>query len=930
MGLTLPAMALARPLEREADLHQLTELLGTASRGRGQVCVIEGPSGVGKTRLLDECYEMSRSLGMDAVRARGSELTRDYPFGVARTLFEARLIRAAPALRTVLMRGPAVLAEPVFGHGEATEEFGVIHGLYWLTVNFAEYSPMAILIDDVHWADDFTLRFLAYIAERIEDIAVALVVVIRTGDPFAESQLVTHLWDAASTAPIRPTELSERAVQTLLADALQDREVDATLARAVVRDTGGNPLFVVAVADAIGAGVDTEIHTPESVRRHIILRMARLNHAASSLAKAASVLGDDAELRHAIRLADMDADGGLVAAQNLLETEVFATADPVVFTHRITRMAIYSMLEPGERLALHKRAAELLAAGRQEPEAVAEHLLHAGPTDEAWALAALHEAGRAAARKGAPAAAMRYLRRAVESADVSRLPARVLIDLGLAEAAAGEQTSLDRFEQALDLVSHPDERAEALYSLGQTLYRFGHYAEAGVTFRRGATLFEGGDRQTRLRFEGAACGAEYHLTPAQRGPSITIDDRDADGPGGRAVLAFQALRDALTQPPAHKAGELAERALGEGALLAEQTSDGPSVNLATLALLHAGRVVEAHRAAEATIRDARERGGLLAYAEASLVRSLVLLVRGHITDAAADAQVAWDGMRSRSHVQAHTALATLAHCMVERDELDQAAALFRQEWEEVPTRDAPAIDAYVYTTRGLLHLRRRDLDAARCDLDAAENAMRPYGAINPAASSWRSLAGIAAHLSGDEQRAHELFDEEIRLAELFDVPICLGIALRRKAVSQSPDQARNTLEEAVRILENTEATLELARSHGELGRVLRRSGERVLAREHLGIGLDLAYRCCAIGLEAEIRKELTAAGARPRRTAVTGIESLTPTELRVAQLAAGGLSNRELAEQIFVSSNTIAWHLHNVYRKLAIESREQLRPLLDD
>ena len=131
-----------------------------------------------------------------------------------------------------------------------------------------------------------------------------------------------------------------------------------------------------------------------------------------------------------------------------------------------------------------------------------------GPIQGAWALEVLHDAGRAAARKGAPSAALRYLRAAVEVADTDELAARVLIDVGLAEAAAGEPTSLDRFEQALNLLSEPTERADALYSLGRTLYRFGRYADACVAFRMGAQLFEGGDQQLRLRFEGAALSAE--------------------------------------------------------------------------------------------------------------------------------------------------------------------------------------------------------------------------------------------------------------------------------------------------------------------------------------------------------------------------------------------------------------------------------------
>jgi DNA-binding CsgD family transcriptional regulator len=174
-----------------------------------------------------------------------------------------------------------------------------------------------------------------------------------------------------------------------------------------------------------------------------------------------------------------------------------------------------------------------------------------------------------------------------------------------------------------------------------------------------------------------------------------------------------------------------------------------------------------------------------------------------------------------------------------------------------------------------------------------------------------------------------LIQEEILLARRYEVPIALGVALRHRAMIERGQQALDTLRQAVAALETTDAKLELAYAHAALGRGLRRAGQRVEARHHLTISLDLAHRCGASGLEAEIRLELTAAGARPRRPALSGIESLTPTELRVAQLAAQGGSNRDIAEMIFVSRNTVAWHLRNVYRKLQIDSREHLTRLVE-
>ena len=924
MGFTIAGMGLAEPLEREAELMQLSAMLSAAQVGRGRVCVIEGPSGVGKSRLLDECAYAAKGLEMSVLRARCSELTRDHPFGVVRTLLEPTLVRSDAETRAKLMHGPAAMAEPVFGPREAFDEFGVIHGLYWLTVNIAEQRPAAVLVDDVLWADDFSLRYLAYLADRIDDIPAAVVVAIRLGDPGADSPLIAHLSDAAGRPPIRPANLSQTAVRALLTDALPDRDVEADLTQTVLVETGGNPYLVVAVADAIRAGEVAGATTPDSVRRQITRRLSRMDPATQTLAKAASVLGDDAALSEAVRLAGLRPDEGRAAADELVAAHVLVSADPIVFAHRIVRMTIHDLLAPRKRTAFHAHAAKVLAANRTEPEVVAEHLLLAGPPRDAWSVSALQEAGRSAARKGAPGAAVRYLRSALDAADAADPPPELLVELCLAQASAGEATSLARFEQALQHIREPGRRADALYSLGQTLYRFGRYTDAGTVFRRGAALFEDGDRQVRLRFEAAAFGAEYHLPPEQHGP---LSAADGTGPGDRAVLAVHSLRECLTSPPASIGADLATRALQDGMLLAELTSRSPVVSLAVLALLHSGRLVEAHEAADAVVTDARGRGAPMAYAEASLCRALVLLARGRITEAAVDAQMALDRMGWHAH--ARTAAATLANCMIERGELTEAASVLDRVEEIPPPVDVPGVDAYVYLARGRLHLGLRDIEAARKDLVAAEEALQVFGDANPSALPWRSLAGVIAHLGGDQPRANVLIQEEIRLAQSYEVPIALGVALRRRAMTERGQQALDTLRQAIAALETTEAKLELAHAHAGLGRGLRRAGQRVEARHHLTIGLDLAHRCGASGLEAEIRQELAAAGARPRRPALSGVESLTPTELRVAQLAAQGGSNRDIAEIIFVSRNTVAWHLRNVYRKLQIDSREQLARVVE-
>lgn len=913
-------MAATEPLEREAELQQIAELLAAARTGRGQMCLIEGPSGVGKSRLLDECATSAEAAGMVVLRARCSELTREYPFGVARNLFETTVIRSDSAQRAKLLRGPAALAEPIFGRGQAVDEFSILHGLYWLTVNLAEDRPVVLLIDDVSWADDFSLRYLTYLAERFDDVAVAVFCTLRTGDTGADLSLITHLWDVATCPPIRPAALTEDAVSALLAQTLPNLVIDTDRVRQVVALTGGNPFLVLAVAGALRGGDDLDLVTPESVRRSIARRLDRLGPAARDLARASAVLGDDAALHHGGRLAGLVPQHGLAAAQELVAAQFLAAAQPLVFAHGIVRAAVYSLLTPADRLGLHAGAAELLSADGAAPEVVAEHLLMSGAAGPAWGLAALHEAGRAAMRKGAPAAALRYLRHGVDTVGAEELPPRLLIDLGLAEAATGEAMSLHRFERAVELLSDPAERAETLYTLGETLYRFGRFAEASAAFCRGVELFDGDDEQVRLRFLGAARSADTHLTPetGEREPFTQ------DGPGTRAILAIEALQLSLTVPPVSGPAAMALRALGDGALLAEQGAQGASINFAILALLHCGRVAEANDAADATVRDARERGAQLSYAEACVVRALVLYTRGNINDAAADAQSTLECLDPQGHSHAQTAMAVLIHCMIERGELHEAADLLVRV-DAFPPTPTPAINAYVGLARARYYLRVRELPAARGALDAAEEQCSGFGTDNPAALPWRSLSGLIAHASGEHTRGHNLIQEEVRLSRLYEVAIPLGAALQRRAFTETGQQALDTFAEAVEVLQDTHATLHLARAHAGLGRGLRRAGQRVRARDHLKAGLDLAHRSGATALVTEIREEMSAAGGRPRRSAVTGVDALTPTELRVARLAEQGLSNNDIAEQTFVSRSTVAWHLRNIYRKLQVDSRDALR-----
>jgi DNA-binding CsgD family transcriptional regulator len=935
-------------LEREDELAAIRRTLERATHGQGRLLVIEGPSGIGKSRLLAAARREAAAIGFDVLHARGGELERDYTFGVVLRLLEARIARAPAEQRQRLLRGSAALAKPLvaapeqpLSHVATTDQFALIHGLYWCIVNLAEQAPVALVVDDVHWADDLSLRFLLYLAERLEDLPAALIVGLRTGDPETEFELASRLAAAPEGQRVRPVELSLDAVAGLIVEAGVESRQAEELADACWRATGGNPLLVRELIAAIQderLGMDAErieASVPRAVRRRLIARLEWLGDDAGAVARACAVVGDDAPLATIAHVAGIPLAAACAAAHRLVSAHMLGDVDPVSFTHPIIRSAIYGELAPTVAAAAHADAARLLATQGVSPEQVAHHLVAGATVDEPWAVQALHDGARAAARKGAPATATRFLRHALALEGHGDRSASMLVDLGLVEAAAGEITSLARFEGALATIPEPAEQARALHALGQTLYRYGRHAEAAETFARGAELFEGRDPEVVRAFLGAFMCSTYYdaATHAAALPRLEelVAEIPADRPpttAERVLLAVRGLHTALATAPASESAGLFGRALTGREAVREYTLDGIGINIAVTGLWLAGRAAEAEHVADEVVASARERGSTLAFAEASSVRALVSLARGKLIDAAADAQAAI-GMIDRgwrgSGVLPH---ATLAQCLVERAQLDEAQSVLSAA-EPMLMANEGILNCFFYCARGRLRHVRGDTAGALEDFLMAGRELRPYGPdLNPTLVPWRSLAGVAAHAVGHPDRALSLIEEELSLARRFALPVQIGVALRARGSVVAEDRALEDLNAAVEILGATDAPLEYARALLSLGGAQRRAGARVKSREPLRHALDIAHRLSATRLEGEARDELLASGARPRRATLAGVSALTPSEYRIAALAAQGQTNRQIAESLFLTQNTVAWHLSHVYRKLDVSSRTELHSLL--
>jgi DNA-binding CsgD family transcriptional regulator len=275
------------------------------------------------------------------------------------------------------------------------------------------------------------------------------------------------------------------------------------------------------------------------------------------------------------------------------------------------------------------------------------------------------------------------------------------------------------------------------------------------------------------------------------------------------------------------------------------------------------------------------------------------------------------------------ATAVLVAALTQRGELVAA----QQALEDRDLADTPVatfFHAEVTTARAGLHLARERPAEARADALAVGHFATAAGVRNPVMLPWRPLAALASIALGQRDEASQLAREELELATAADIPSAIGAAQRVLALTVDGEPMVTGLERAVATLETTPARLELARALTDFGASLRRGGRRTDARGPLSQALELAHRCGAAPLAELARTELLAAGARPRRAFRTGIDALTPSERRVADLAAAGLTNAEIAARLFITIKTTEHHLAAVYRKLDINSRRRLPGELAD
>jgi DNA-binding CsgD family transcriptional regulator len=902
-------------LERERELAEIEAMLGTLKSGTGALVLVEGEPGIGKTALLRRAIALAEERGVDVLRARGGELERELTFGIARQLLERR------ASSDGLLDGAARHAAPVLSGESAADldEPSLVHALFWACANLAERGPLLVVVDDTQWADPASLRFLVYLARRVEELPVAVVASISTGEPDAPGDLLRALGTVPGMRRLELPPLSPAAAETLARTELGDP--DPAVLRVVHEAGAGNPLLVREAAATLAREPHAEpALRPQAVGRSVLRRLERLPPSAAALARAVAVLGPDATLAHAAVLADAGPEEAAAAADQLAEARILDGRRPLAFTHPLVRSTLLASLGQGERSRAHAHAARLLhAAGAGAPRVVA-HLLAAEPAGDPETVRLLRAA---AAAEPDPRRAATALRRALDEPPAAGERGTVLLELGEAEARAYEPEAIAHLSEARALAADDARRLEATRALARA-WTLAPEPDAALAWVHDELGELGDDPQERdVRLALRALEVIRGRVTSQQARALREEAGAAATAAERYLLAALAYK-ATDHGTAEDACDLAELALGGG--LHAEGIRGSGAILVLAALETADALERADRVALDALALAREHGDVSGSALALTVHADVAARRGALADAEAESREALALADEHGLAWAQpVAIATLIEALGEQGRGDEADAVLAEReltsWQQGSARAAVHLHA-----RARLRLAQGRHEEALADFQAAGGVMQRYGVDHPAVQGWRSGAAEALLALGRGDAALPLADEEAALARPFGAAHPLGAALRVAGLAAGGDLDR--LREAVDVLEHSPARLARARALVDLGAALRRGGERAAAREPLRLGLDLAHACGATALTDRAQQELEASGARPRRRAISGVEALTPSERRVAEMAASGLSNRDIAQALFLSVRTIENQLRQVYLKLDIGSRKEIADAL--
>ncbi len=889
-------------VERDREVGVLAAALDDLCSGGHGLVLVEGPPGIGKTRLIAEARRLAATRSVRVLASRGSQLESDFAFGVVRQLFEPALAGGGEAL----LRGAAGRAAGVFdlAPGEVADGFDVLHGIYWLTVNLTEGGPLLLVVDDAQWCDLASLRFLGFLVRRLEAVPLLVLVTARPGalGPQRES-LLAELAHDPSASVLQPAGLSAAATARLVEHRLGSSPA-ALFTTACHRTTSGNPLLLIQLLRAL----ETDRVPPDAAHADrvvaigsralsstVLLRLRGLSDEDVELARTAAVLGDGAPLPVLAGLAGLSEARTAQGLAALARAGILRDQQPLAFAHPVVRDAVYSSLPAADRELRHERAATHLRAVDASAEHVAAHLLLAPARGDAAVVGLLRRAARTATERGSSESALTYLRRALSESPQGRSRAELVLELGLVEATLDGPAGVAHLTEAYDLHDDPRVRGDiAIAATAAQLFAsppgvatgFAHAARA----RLPGDLADHDQALAALeRFGGYLHGLEEQWQAAV--PRLT-----GEGPGARMLAAVLALQAVFSGTDRTRAVELARFALGQDLLL--EVDDGIFWVTAASVLMVAdedlGDFWSRARAA------ARTRGSLFSTLSTSIWEGYHRWRRGELHAAVACLRegLEQDGMWHGSGVAEPFARAFQIGCHLDRGDLVAAREVADGA---STTRLGEGWRVFSQVVAGLLVAEGRPAEAL-ATLDATPSGVSVQ---NPAWHPWRGIRAHALLGLGRVEEALQLAEEEVDLLRSWGASSALGAGLLRLGLIRGALDEREGLDElreSVRLLATTSATVDLARARCALG-----SRPELADREAVDLLLAAntsAEQRGARELQEQARRALEQRG-HPVPPCPADVRAVTATERQVLELTGQGLDAVEVAQRLFLSPGTV-------------------------
>lgn len=895
-------------------------LVSRARAGRSGVLVVRGEAGIGKTALLEHGREAADASGFRVDSSIGVAAEAQFAFAGLHQLCEPLLDRA-DALPDPQRSALGV----AFGRqgGAAPDRFLVGLATLNLLAEVAEEAPLLCLVDDAQWLDEASAQVLAFVARRLAAERIALVLAARD-QPEGESLAFAGLPE------LRLSGLGESDARALLAGAVRT-PLDDRVRDRIVAEARGNPLALLELPlswqlaqRAGGFELPEVLGVPNRIEESFRRRSSSLPTETRLflLLAAAEPTGDVALLWRAVEQLGIVREASTPAeAAGLLEIDT-----RVRFRHPLVRSAVYQNATLRDRCRVHGALAAATDP-QVDPDRRAWHSAHAVlGTDEEVAAALERSAGRARARGGIAAAAA-FLQRSTEltpePADRTRRAleaAQAKHEAGASEAAlellavaeAGRLDSLERGRLALL-------RAQIVFHLTRSSEVPGMLLDAAVTL---APLDAALSRETYLHALDAAIvngdgpGALRVAEAALTGPGPGVHARPVDLLlDGLAMSVARGFAEGA--PQLRLALEALRRSAREGDLHAIESR--PWLWLAgrvAVGILEDGL---AHELAACNVDLARADGAMVGLPAALRLQANVLIISGQLTRAEELAAESSTITEATGGVMLRHAHIILAAWRGDRADVTELNDLTRRD-ARFPEDGVEA--ALAYYALAVLHNGLGEYSAAQHSADRARDSVE----LSLSSVGLPELIEASVRV-GDAERAGLALEQLSSRARAIGTSWALGLEARSRALTITGPEAEEHYREAIAQLGSSLIAGETARAHLLYGEWLRRAGRRQDAREQLRTAHELLSDMGAEGFAARAARELRATGEHPRKRTAQPTDALTAHELHIARLVATGATSREVGAQLFLSPRTIEAHLRNIFRKLGITSRRELREL---